>query len=152
MPSFRTGRREHHRHTPPLELKPPNTPKNPFETPYRSAVFTVHLLSETSGRKPGDPTTKQAMLDIFGVPFRTQERILASGQVRSLHNEPDLGPSPCGRPRVFTYTETAAIASYLDDPIVPLDDKGNPWKDIAKTAGVELPKTTHFKPPGKRIV
>jgi hypothetical protein len=29
-----------------------------------------------------------------------------------------------------------------------LDDRGKPWQDIAEDAGVILPKTTRFKPPG----
>jgi hypothetical protein len=49
---------------------------------------------------------------------------------------------------VITQTETAAIADYLDDDAIPLDEKGKPWTDIAEAAGVVLPQTFHFKPPG----
>jgi hypothetical protein len=35
---------------------------------------------------------------------------------------------------------------------VPLDDRGKPWLDIAEEAGVSLPKTYHFKPPGYRTL
>jgi hypothetical protein len=83
---------------------------------------------------------------------RTQTRILASKQPRTLHNQPDLGPDPRGRKRGLNRSDTAAISNYLDDPKVPLDDKGKPWLDIAEDAGVELPKTTHFKPPGTRTI
>ena len=48
--------------------------------------------------------------------------------------------------------DTSAISNYLDDYTVPLDDKGLPWLDIAEQAGVDLPKTSHFKPPGLRTV
>jgi hypothetical protein len=72
--------------------------------------------------------------------------------VRTLHNQPDSGSDPRGRPSVFIYSETAAITSYPDDSIVPLDNKGKPWKDITEAAGVGLPKTTHFKPPGRQTV
>ena len=49
-------------------------------------------------------------------------------------------------------SETAAISNYLDDPDVPLDDKGKPWLSIAEDASVTLLKTLHFKPPGVRTV
>ena len=48
--------------------------------------------------------------------------------------------------------KTAAIADYLDDETVSLDDRGAPWQDIAEAAGVELPKTQHLKPPGLRTL
>ena len=44
------------------------------------------------------------------------------------------------------------IADYLDDYSVPLDDKGQCWLDLTETAGVSLPKTMHFKPPGIRTI
>jgi hypothetical protein len=89
---------------------------------------------------------------VTGVPSRTQTRILASKQVRTLHNEPDSGPDPRGRNRTFTRSDTSAITDYLDDETVPLDDRGKGWLDIAQGAGVILPETTHFKPYGKRTV
>ena len=64
----------------------------------------------------------------------------------------DKGLDPRGRPNTFTYTETARIADYLDDPKVPLDNKSKPWRDIIDAAGVELPYTMHFKPPGLRTI
>jgi DDE superfamily endonuclease len=69
-----------------------------------------------------------------------------------LHNRPDNGQDPRGRLPALTRSDTAAIEGYLSDENVPLDDRGAPWLDIAEEAGVELPETTHFKPPGKREV
>jgi DDE superfamily endonuclease len=152
MPPVRTGRRGWRYTSPPPELQPHNEAGIPWDTPHRSAVFTAHLIAEGQGFKPGDSKTEEQVHEAFGVPPRSQRRILATGEVRTFHNRPDSGPDPRGRPRAFTHTETAAIASYLDDPTTSLDDKGAPWKDIAQAAGVELPKTTHFKPPGLRTV
>ena len=92
------------------------------------------------------------MRKVTGVAERVQTRILASKQVRTRHNQPDSGPDPRGRKRGLTRTETAAISDYLDDSTTSLDDKGKPWLDIATDAGVKLPKTTHFNPPGLRTI
>ena len=73
------------------------------------------------------------------------ELILASKQVKTQHNQPDSGPDAQGRKRELTCTETAAISNYLDY-------KGKPWLDIAEDAGIELPKTSYFKPPGLRTM
>jgi hypothetical protein len=48
--------------------------------------------------------------------------------------------------------DITVITNYVDDGTVPLDDRGAPWQDIAKAAGVILPKTIHFKPLGSRTV
>lgn len=87
-----------------------------------------------------------------GVAGRIQSRILKLKQPRTLHNQPDLGPDPRGRKRAILRSETAAIGHYVDDIKVSQEDKGNPWLDITEDAGVSLPKTTHFKPPGLRAV
>jgi hypothetical protein len=113
---------------------------------------TAHLLAESQGQKPSSTETKKTMQNLFGVRERSQERILASGQVRTLHNQPDLGPYPRSRPKTIPHQDTVAIGDYLDDPRVPLNDKGKPWKDVANNTGVELPLTAHFKPPGYREV
>lgn len=89
---------------------------------------------------------------VTGVPERNQSRILASKQPRTCHNQPDSGPDPRGRKRAFTRSDTSAISDYLNDYTVPLDNKGLPWLDIAEQAGVDLPETSHFKPPGLRTV
>jgi hypothetical protein len=46
----------------------------------------------------------------------------------------------------------SVIADYLDDDIVPLDNRGKLWQDIIEDAGVILPKTTYFKPPRLYII
>ncbi len=76
---------------------------------------------------------------VTGVAERIQSRILSSKEARTRHNEVDKGPDPRGRKRVITGSETAAIADYLDDSDVPLDDKGKPWLNIAQEADIILP-------------
>jgi hypothetical protein len=77
---------------------------------------------------------------------------LSLNQPRTLYNRPDSGLDPYGRNRAITRQETAAISDYLDDPLVPLDDRGKPWLDIVYNSGVSLPKTFYFKPPGYRTI
>ena len=86
------------------------------------------------------------------VPERNQTRILASKQIRTFHNRPDSRPDPRGSKRILKRSETAVITDYLDNPNVPLDDKGKPWQDITEATGVELPNTLHYKPLGHRTV
>jgi hypothetical protein len=69
-----------------------------------------------------------------------------------LHNRQDLDPDPRGAKRALKRSETAAIADYLDEPKVPLDDKSMPWLSIAENAGVTVPRILHFKPPGVRDI
>jgi hypothetical protein len=40
----------------------------------------------------------------------------------------------------------------MDDPSVSIDDLGAPWRNLAESAGVSLPESYYFKPPGRRIV
>jgi hypothetical protein len=89
---------------------------------------------------------------VTGVPPRGQTRILASKQARTLYNQPDSSPDPRGGKRALTRQDTSAIADYTDDGTIPLSDRGAPWLDIAMEAGVTLPETYHFKPPGMRTV
>jgi hypothetical protein len=94
-------------------------------------------------------TIKQDVIHkLTGIPLSSQTRILASKQVRTLYNLPDSGPDPRGRKRAITQQETTAIADYVNNRTVPLDNRGAPWQDIAEESGVILPKTTYFKPPG----
>jgi hypothetical protein len=89
---------------------------------------------------------------LTGVPERIQSRILALKQPRTLHNEEDKGPDPRGRKRGLKRSDTAAIAVYLDDSDLSLNDKRAPWQDIAEVVGINLLQTTHFKPPGLRTI
>ena len=111
------------------------------KTPQRSAVFVLRALA----RKRDLTLTREEIRDITGVAPRIQSRILSSKQLRTRHNQPDAGPDPRGKPRSLKHSETAAIANYLDDEHIPLDDKGAPWVDIAEAAGVELPPSIHYR-------
>ena len=145
MPPIRTRKPRARHFTPPIEL---SFSEGQIKTPQRCAVLAAKAFSQ----ELGIPISQELVRKVTGVPPRNQTRILASKQVRTLHNQPDSGPDPRGRKRVITRTESAAIADYLDDPVISLDEKGKPWLDIAENAGVALPQTVHFKPPGIRTV
>ncbi|TVY53541.1 hypothetical protein LCER1_G004484, partial [Lachnellula cervina] len=151
MPPNRRGRHNKRPLTPPEGFQLPER-NQPYRTPHRSAVFALHLMAEAMGARPGSKDTKEAIHKVIGVTGRTQTDILHSGEVRSLYNQPDLGPDPRGRPRAIPHQDTSAIGDFLDDENLPLERRSQPWRDLAEDAGVELPKTTHFKPLGKRIV
>jgi hypothetical protein len=145
MPPIRTRKSRARYFTPPLDL---TCSDGQIKTPQRCAVLTAKVLAqELNIQIPSSLVRK-----ISGVPPRNQTRILDSKQVRTRHNQPDLGPDPRGRKRALKRSDTSAVGDYLDDPHTSLDEKGAPWLDIAIQAGVELPQTTHFKPPGLRIV
>ena len=119
-----------------------------LETPQRACIiFAKALEQELSVPIPPALLTK-----LTGASSRSQSRIAASKEIRTLHNRPDNGPDPRGRPAAFVRSDTRAIEGYLSDEDVPLKDQGAPWLDIAEEAGVDIPETTHFKPPGKREV
>jgi hypothetical protein len=145
MPPIRTRKSRARHFTPPPELTSYN---GQAKTPQRVAILTAKLLSQ----ELNVPIPQELLHSVTGVPPRGQSRILASKQVRTLHNTVDKGPDPRGRKRALKRSDTAAIADYLKDPHTTLDDKGTPWVDIAEEAGVEFPKTVHFKPAGKRVV
>jgi hypothetical protein len=136
-------------YTPPPQIHA-NAPENEnaplfIRTPQRTAIITCKLLSQRGLIVP-----QSIVEEITGVPPRSQTRIIASKQVRTLHNQP--GPDPRGRKRGLTRSDTRAIAEYLDDSNIEADDKGRPWKDIAKDAGVDLPSIHHFKPEGIQTI
>lgn len=119
-----------------------------ISTPQRSGVLWAKQFSQHLGI----PISREIIEAVTKVPVRSQARILSSKQPRTLHKQPDLGPDPRGRKRSLTRSDTAAIAAYLDDPTTTLDQKAQPWLEIAESAGVQLPYTHHFKPEGQRIV
>jgi hypothetical protein len=92
------------------------------KTPQRSGVFVARTLAQ----KLGIPISQELVREVTGVAPRIQSRILASKQLRTLHNQPDSGPDPRGRKRALRRSDTAAIADYLDDETVPLDERGAP--------------------------
>jgi hypothetical protein len=61
-----------------------------------------------------------------GIYERMQSQILVSKQIRNLYNILDSGPDPRNRKQAFRYSDISAIADYLDDPIIPLDNKRKP--------------------------
>jgi len=142
------SRKSRARHfTPPPDLLHLDERTHP-KTPSRCGVLWAKAFSQ----ELGIPIPQSLVRKVTGVAERVQTRILASKQVRTRHNQPDSGPDPRGRKRALTQTETAAISDYLDDSTISLNDKGKPWLDIAEDAGVELPNTVHFKPPGLRTI
>ncbi|XTI82910.1 hypothetical protein V2W45_1225783, partial [Cenococcum geophilum] len=72
------------------------------------------------------PIPQELVHKVTGVPPRTQSRILALKQPRTLYSIPDFSLDPRGRKRLITRTKTAAIANYLNDDLVLLDNKGKP--------------------------
>lgn len=106
-------------------------------TPHRSAVIFAKLLSQ----KLGISITKKTIQELTGVSIRQQSEILSSKEVRTFHS---LQSETRGRPSALTRSDVDAIALYLDDETVSKDDKGKPWRDVARNAGVELPSTFHL--------
>lgn len=142
------SRKSRARHfTPPPDLSHSADGTHP-KTPSRSGVFYARAYS----RELGIPIPQSIVRKVTGIAERMQTRILASNQVRTRHNQPDSEPDPRGKKRALTRQDTAAIADYLDDDTIPLDNKGEPWPDIAEAAGVVLPQTHHSKPPGFRTI
>jgi hypothetical protein len=137
-----TSRKSCARHfTPPSDL---SLFEGQAKTPQRCGVLFAKLYSQ----ELGIPIPQSLVRKVTGIAERNQSRILASKQPRTLYNQPDSGPDPRGRKRCFTRSDTSTIADYLDDSTTSLDDKGAPWLDITEEAGVQLPQTPHFKPPG----
>jgi hypothetical protein len=145
MPQIRTRKSRARYFTPPLEL---TCSDGQIKTPQHSAILTAKLLAQELNIQIPQPL----LYDLISVPPRNQSRILVSKQVRILYNQVDKGPDLQGRKRLIIQSETAAIANYLDDDSVLLDDKSKPWTDIAEAAGVDLLQTYYFKTPGYRTI
>jgi hypothetical protein len=142
------SRKSQARHfTPPPDLQHTQKLKHP-RTPSCCSVLWAKAFSQELGI-----TIKQDVIQkLTGIPPSGQTQILATKQVQTLYNIPDSGPDPHRQKRALTQQDTTAIAHYINDGTVPLDDWGAPWQDIAVEAGVTLSKTTHFKPPGSCTV
>ena len=119
--------------TPPPDLRHTQKHKHAL-TPSRCGVLWANLFS----KELGIPIPEKTIHKLTGIDSRGQLRILSSKRTRTVHNKPDSGPDPRGRQRAIPQSETAAIADYLDDSTVPLDDRGKPWLDVAHEAGVSL--------------
>ena len=146
MPPIRSRPSRARYYTPPPDLI--HTPHTDIKTPSRCGVLYARLFSQATGQRISSATIRA----VTGVAERDQSRILASKQVQMTHNIPDSGPDPRGRKPAILRSDTAAIALYLSDDKVDIDDKGKPWTDIAEDAGIELQQTWHFKPPGFRTL
>ena len=146
MPPIRTRKSVARHFTPPIDLF--HHSGEQVKTPQRCGV----LYAKAFAQELGISIPTSIVRKITGVPRRIQSRILLEKEPRTLHNQIDKGPDPRGRKKALTRADTAAIAAYLSDSDVDLDDRGKPWLDIAKNAGVTLPETYHFKPPGYRTV
>ena len=147
MARIRPYRRSARYYTPPPDLAHQQE-QGHIQTPQRCGVIYAKIFSQ----ELGIPINQELVRKVTGVAERIQSRILASKEVRTLHNQVDKGPDPRGRKRALTKTDTAIIGDYLSDSTTSLDDKGKPWLDIAEAAGVMLPETYHFKPAGHRMV
>jgi hypothetical protein len=121
--------------TPPPSLS--QEPGKHPETPARYGVLFAKLYEQELGIKI--PST--IVQKVTGVAQRGQTRILSSKEPRTLHSQSNIDPDPRGRKRSLRRLDIAAISNYLDDEIVPLDDRGAPWQDIVEATGVVLPKT-----------
>ena len=141
MPPIRTRKSRARYFTPPPDL---SNYDGQAKTPQRCGVLYAKLYAQ----ELGIPIPTSIIRKVTGVPRRNQSRILASKEPRTLHNQLDSGLDPRGRKRALRHSDTSAISDYLEDPSTSFNDKGAPWLDIAEKAGVELPETTHFKPPG----
>ncbi|PQE09266.1 hmg box protein [Rutstroemia sp. NJR-2017a BBW] len=144
MPPIRSRRSRARCRTPPPDLIAEKQPR----TPQRAGVFWVYQYAQALGITIDRATIRQ----VTGISERSQSDILHSNRARTCHNQEDGGPDPRGRKRTLTRSDTAAIADYLDDSTTLLDAKGALWQDLATAAGVELPSTQHFKPPGIRTL
>jgi hypothetical protein len=144
MPPIRSRRSRARCRTPPPDLIAEKQPR----TPQRAGVFWAYQYAQALGITIDRATIRQ----VTGISERSQSDILHSNRARTCHNQEDGGPDPRGRKRTLTRSDTAAIADYLDDSTTLLDAKGAPWQDLATAAGVELPSTQHFKPPGIRTL
>jgi hypothetical protein len=142
------SRKSRARHfTPPPDLLHLDERTHP-RTPSRCGVLWAKAFSQ----ELGIPIPQSLVRKAIGVAKCVQTRILASKQVRTRHNQPDSGPDLRGRKRAITQTETAAISDYIDDSTISLNYKGKSWLHVTEDAGIKLPKTVHFKPPGLRTI
>ena len=75
-----------------------------LETSQRACIiFAKALEQELSVPIPPALLTK-----LTGASSRSQSRIAASKEIRTLHNGPDNGPDPRGRPAAFIRSDTRA--------------------------------------------
>ena len=103
-------------YTPPPDLSTSNG-QHPT-TPQCAGVLFAKLYSQ----ELGIPIPKSMIRNVTGIAERSQTRILSSKQVRPFHNRQDSRPDSGGQKRRLLRSETAAIANYLDDETVSLDD------------------------------
>ncbi|PVH68381.1 hypothetical protein DL98DRAFT_522798 [Cadophora sp. DSE1049] len=133
-------------YTPPPDLAHDGTGQ--VDTPARTAVIVCKLVEQ----ELNVPIPCALVQKISGVPPRSQSRTLTSHSPRKLEHRPDSGPDPREGRSKITRNDTAAIFNHVDNPATSMKQKGLPWGDVARDAGVMLPQTIHFFPSGKRQV
>ncbi|KAE8449326.1 hypothetical protein EG329_008227 [Mollisiaceae sp. DMI_Dod_QoI] len=126
MPPIRTRKSRARHFTPPPDLC---KLEGQADTPRRAGVFYARLYSQALNI-PIPSTIVEAVTNI----------------------PPHSGPNPRGRKGAFNKLETSQVKDYLVDSTTSLDDKGTLWQDVVEDAGVALPQTYHFKPPGPRDI
>jgi hypothetical protein len=106
-----------------------------LQTPTRSAILGARLISQTCNIRITDDNITQAL----GVNRRTQARVRKDNTCRTLHNSLHVEElEPRGRPRIVTRKCTQAIADYIDDETISIEDRGMPWLDISSACGFDL--------------
>ena len=111
-----------------------------LETPQRACIiFAKALEQELSVPIPPALLTK-----LTSASSRSQSRIATLKEIQTLHNRPDNGPDPQGRPAAFVRSDTRAIEGYLSDEDIPLEDQGTPWLNIAKKSRRRYPRDYTF--------
>jgi hypothetical protein len=144
--AFNSGYRMRKKHyTPPPTLF---SDSGILQTPQRANIIFAKALEQEFSI----PIPPSVLNKLTSASTRSQSRIAASKEVRTLYNHKDNSQDPCGRLLALAQTDIAAIEGYLSDENEPLEDRGAPWLDIAESSSVKLSETTHFKLPGRRKV
>jgi len=97
MARIKTRKSRARHFTPPADLIHAADGSHP-KTPSRCGVFYARAYE----RELGISIPQSLIRKVTGIAERVQTRILASGQVRTRHNQPDSGPDPRGKKRALT--------------------------------------------------
>ncbi|KAF8862050.1 hypothetical protein BDZ45DRAFT_671357 [Acephala macrosclerotiorum] len=145
MPARRAYKCRQKHYTPPPEIK---WESGHVSTSQKTAIIIAKCIEQKCDIK----ISRDVLKDITNLDHRVQSQIIKEKQVRTFHNRSDNGPETRGRKRALTRRDTAAIGTFVEDDNVKKKDKAALWTDLADMAGVDLPKTKHFKPLGMREV
>lgn len=100
---------------------PPDLSVASGDHPQMSARAGV-LFAKLYAQELGHPIPQSIVQKVTGITETAQTQILSSKQAHTFHNRPDSGPDAHGRKRALRRSDTAAIADYLNDNTVSLDD------------------------------